>query len=159
MQTSPVLHHQSPQLCWICHEYIQIQTSPRYPCHRQLLLIGTNLICGSQQLSLHIFFLLSQKVDTASNPVIGEGVYASALLWPNGNAQFMDRNPSPALALPHAIHSCCRSVSRRADIILTAMKRMSVSLAFAIRASSFCRMIGMYEDHRILFVSTEDKFI
>ena len=61
-------------------------------------------------------------MDTTSYPVIGEGVNAPALLWPNGVAQFMDMNPSLVLALPHAIHSWCRQVSRRADIILTAMQ-------------------------------------
>ena len=79
-------------------------------------------MCGGHQLSYHIhhiFFPLSQKVDTAANPVNGEGMHAPALLWPDGDAQFMDRNPSPVLAWSHAIHRWCRPVSRRADIILT----------------------------------------
>ena len=70
--------------------------------------MGTDLICGRHQLSHqmhHIFFPLSQKVDTTSNPVIGEGVNVIALLWLNVNAQFVDGNPSPVLARPHAIHS------------------------------------------------------
>ena len=81
--------------------------------------MGTDLICERHQLSHHIFFPLSQKADTTSNPVIGKGVNAPALLWPNRDAQFIDSNPSPLLAWPHAIHSWCRSVSRKADIILT----------------------------------------
>ena len=104
--TSPVLHHRRRQLC--CNQdlsYIQIQTSPRSLCHRQLLLMGTDLICGRHQLFNHIhvyitsYFPLSLKADTTSNPVIGEGVNAPALLWPNGDAQFMHRNPSPVLTL------------------------------------------------------------
>ena len=54
--------------------YIRTQTYIRYPCHRQLLLMGTDSICGRHQLSHHIhhiFFPLSQKVDTTSNPVGG----------------------------------------------------------------------------------------
>ena len=39
VKTSLVLHHWRPQLCWICHEYIQTQTSPTSPCHRQLLTV------------------------------------------------------------------------------------------------------------------------
>ena len=75
----------------------------------------------------HIFLPLSQKVDTTSNPMIGEGVNAPALLWPNRDAQFMDSNPSPVLAWPHAIHSWCRPVSWKADTILTAIQIMSVT--------------------------------
>ena len=47
----------------------------------RLLLMGIDLICGRHQLSHHIhhiFFPLSQRVDTSSNPVIGEGVNAPA---------------------------------------------------------------------------------
>ena len=77
---------------------------------------------------IHIFFPLSQKVDTTSKPVIGEGVNAPALLRPNGVAQLMDSNPSPVLTRPHATPSWSRPVSQRADIILTAMKSISVSL-------------------------------
>ena len=43
--------------------------------------MGTDLICGRLQLSHqmhHIFFPLSQKVDTTSNFVIGEGVNVTA---------------------------------------------------------------------------------
>ena len=138
-----------------------------FPCHRQSLLMRTGLICGRHQLSHlihHISFSLSQKVDTTLNPVIGEGVNAPVLLWPNGDAQFMDRNPE--LAWPHAIHSWCRPVSLGADIILTDdCYANNVSVTSFCRqnyrkASSFCRMIGMYEDHRVrLLVSTEGKFI
>ena len=104
-------------------------------------------------------------VDTTSNPVIGEGVNAPALLWPNGDAQFMDRNPSPVLAWPHATRSWCRPVSRKADIILTDCYANNVSVtSFChqdyFRASSFCRLIGMHKDHHVrLLVSTEGKFI
>ena len=147
--------------------YIRTQTYIRSQCHRQLLLMSTDLIC-ERQISHHIhhiFFHLSQKVYTTSNPVIGEGVNASAFLWPNGDAQFMDKNPSPGLAWPHATHSWCRPVSRRADIILTDCYANNVSITSfchqdSLRASSFCRMTGMYEDHRVrLLVSTEGKFI
>ena len=128
----------------------------------------TDLICGRRQLSHHIhhiFFPLSQKVDTTSNTVIGEGVNAPALLWPDGDAQFMDKNPYPVLAWPHAIHSWCRSVCRRADIIQTDCYANNVSVTsfchqYSLRASSFCRIIAIYEDHYVrLLVSTESKFI
>ena len=68
----------------------------------ELLLMRTNLICGRHQVSHYIHpivFPLSQKVDTTSNPVLGEGMNDPALLWPNGDAQFMDRTPSPVLTL------------------------------------------------------------
>ena len=100
--------------------------------------MSSSITVGRHQLSHHIFFLLSQKVDTTSNPVIGGGVNVPALLWPNGDAQFIDRNSSLVLAWAHAIHSWCRPVSRKADVAywLTAMQIMSVSLAFAIRTPS-----------------------
>ena len=128
--------------------YIRTQTYIRSPCHRQLLLMGTDLICGRHQLFHHIFFTLSQKVESTSNPVIGEGVNVPALLWPNGDAQFMDRNPSPVLAWPHAIHSLCRPVSRKADIIVTDCYANNVIVTSfchqdSLRASSVCRIIGM----------------
>ena len=120
-----------------------------YICHRQLLLMGTDLICGRHQLSHqihHIFFPLSQKIDSTSSPVIGEGVNVPVLLWPNGVPQVMYRNPSPVLAWSHAIHSWCWSVSRRADIIMTDCYTNNVSVTSfchqdSLRASSFCRMI------------------
>ena len=132
--------------------YIWTQAYITSLCHRQLLLMGTDLICGRHQLS-HIF-PLSQKVDTTSNPVIGEGVNVIALLWLNIDAQFMDGNLSLVLACPHAIHSWCRPVYRKADIILTDCYANNVSVIIfwhqnSIRPSSFCRMIGMYEDHRV----------
>ena len=42
-------------MCWICHESTQAQISPRSPCHRQLLLMESDLICGilRHQLSHH----------------------------------------------------------------------------------------------------------
>ena len=131
-------------------------------------LMGTDLICRRHQLSHHIhhiFFSLSQKVDRTSNPVIGEDVNAPALLWPNGDALFMDWNPSPVMACPHAIHSWCRPVSWEADIILTDCYANNVSVTSfchqeSLRASSFCRIFGMYEDHHVrLLVSTVGKFI
>ena len=120
------------------------------PCHRQLLLMGTDLIGVRHQLSHHIhhiFFPMSQKVDTTSNPVIGEGVNAPALLWSNGEIQFMDSNPSPVLAWPHAIHSWCRPVSRKTDIILTDCYANNFSVTSfchqnSLRASYFGRIIG-----------------
>ena len=112
--------------------------------------MGTDLICERHQLSHHlhhIFFPLLQKVDTTSNPVIGEDMNAPALLWPNGAAQLMVKNPSPVLSWPHAIHSWCRS--RKADIILTDCYANNVSVTSfchqdSLKASSFCRIIGMY---------------
>ena len=130
--------------------------------------MGTDLVCGSHQLSHHIhhiFFPLSQKVDTTSNPVIGEGVNVIFLLWLYVDAQFVDGDPSPVLACPHAIHSCCRPFSLRADIILTDCYANNVSVTSlchqnTLSASSFCRMIDIYEYHRVrLLVSTEGKFI
>ena len=131
----------------------------------QLLLIGTDLICGKHQLSHHILFPLSQTVDTTSNHVIGEGMNAPALLWCNGDAKFKDRNLSPLLAWPHAIHSWCRPVSRKADIILTDSYANNVSVTSfchqdSLRATSFCRIIGMYKYHHVrLLMGTEGKFI
>ena len=150
--------------------YIRTQTYIRFPCHRRLLLMATNLICGRHQLShyiYHICFPLSQKVDTTSNPVIGEGVNAQQPLLfcgPNGDAQSMDSNPSAVLAWPHAIHSWCRPVSQKADIILTDCYANNVSVTSfchqdSFGASSFCRIIGMLEDHHVrLLVSTEGEF-
>ena len=127
--------------------YIRTQTYIRSPCHRQLLFMVTDLICGKNQLSHHIhhiFFPLSQKVDTTSNPVIGEGVNAPAL-WPSGVAQFMVKNPSPVLA--------CHTDCYEKNFSVTGFCHQDF-----LRASCFCRMTGMYEAHRVrLLVSTEEN--
>ena len=49
--TPPCKHVQS---CIISCAYIRTQTYIRSPCHRQLLFMGTDLICGRNQLSRHI---------------------------------------------------------------------------------------------------------
>ena len=94
--------------------------------------MGTDSISGRHQLSHHIhhiFFPLSQEVD-------------------NGDTQLMDRNSSPVLAWPHAIHSWYRPVCWKADIILTDCYANNVSVTSfchqdSLRASSFCMEIIM----------------
>ena len=125
-------------------------TSPMCPGCAMTLLLCRAYSINHQVLAHHIhhiFFPMSQKVDTTSNPVIGEDVNAPALLWSNGEIQFMDSNPSPVLAWPHAIHSWCRPVSRKTDIILTDCYANNFSVTSfchqdSFWASSFGRIIG-----------------
>ena len=110
----------------------------------------------------HLLSFVAEGTET-SNPVID--VNGIALLWLNLDAQFVDRDPSPMLFSPHAIHSWCRPVSRKADIILTDCYANNASVTGfchqnSLRAFSFCRMIDKYEDRRVrLLVSTGGKFI
>ena len=77
--------------------------------------MGTDLICGRHQLSHHmhhIFFPMSQNVDTTSNPEIGESVNAPALLlakWKR-TVQGQESISSPALGHMHIIAAVDQSL-------------------------------------------------
>ena len=136
-------------LCWICHEYSQTQTSPRSPCHRCCWLDLTSVI------SSHTSHILSfvAKGRHKSYPVIGEGMNALALLWPNGDAQFMDKNPKSSFDNNEHIFSLCRSKLCQLDGILHLLDTLHLTHPRFIWLSFNCQLSHyltcMYVEHNV----------